>query len=281
MKNIENVVFDFGNVLCRYDPDYMISRFLSDPDDIAAVKKAMFGRDLWNPLDAGKISDGELKHVGCLSLPERLHAPACAAYDAWEQNMPDIPGMRELTVKVKETGKKLCLLSNISVGFAEKWQSIPKLYSLLSPFDGLVFSGPLGITKPSKEIFRYLLDRYGLDPEKTVFIDDAKKNIAGAESVGIRGILFEGDAEKVSRLLFDPEEETVIPGRYRHFKGNEYEAIGIGKHTETGEPLVFYRALYGEGGLWARPAAMWNDTVERGGVKYKRFTYLGDAEEKK
>lgn len=278
MKNIENVVFDFGNVLCRYDPDYMISRFLSDPDDIGAVKKAMFGRDLWNPLDAGKVTDEDVKRIGCQSLPERLHAPACAAYDAWERNMPDVPGMRELTAKVKASGKKLFLLSNISVGFSEKWQSIPRLLTLLSPFDGLVFSGPLGITKPSKEIFRYLLDRYGLDPEKTVFIDDAKKNIAGAESEGIRGILFDGNAERVDRLLFDPEAETVIKGKYRHFKGNEYEAIGLGRHTETGETLVFYRALYGEGGLWARPAAMWNDTVERDGKKYKRFAYLGDAE---
>lgn len=65
-------------------------------------------------------------------------------------------------------------------------------------------------------------------------------------------------------------------GKYRHFKGNEYEVIGIARHSESMEEMVVYRALYGEGGLWVRPAAMWNETVERDGVKYKRFTHIGD-----
>ena len=66
--------------------------------------------------------------------------------------------------------------------------------------------------------------------------------------------------------------QEIKPGRYRHFKGNEYEVIGVGKHSETLEEYVIYRALYGEGGLWVRPAAMWNETVERDGKVYKRFT---------
>lgn len=72
------------------------------------------------------------------------------------------------------------------------------------------------------------------------------------------------------------EQESIRPGRYRHFKGNEYEVIGVGKHSETLEEYVIYRALYGEGGLWVRPAAMWNETVERDGKTYKRFTYIGE-----
>ena len=59
--------------------------------------------------------------------------------------------------------------------------------------------------------------------------------------------------------------QTIQPGRYRHFKGNAYEVIGIARHSETEEPMVVYRALYGEGGLWVRPADMWNETVERDG----------------
>ena len=64
----------------------------------------------------------------------------------------------------------------------------------------------------------------------------------------------------------------IKPGRYRHFKGNEYEVIGVAKHSETMEELVVYRALYGEHGLWVRPAAMWNETVERDGQTFRRFT---------
>ena len=70
----------------------------------------------------------------------------------------------------------------------------------------------------------------------------------------------------------------IKPGKYRHFKGNEYEVIGTAKHSETMEELVVYRALYGEFGLWVRPASMWEETVERDGKTYQRFTYIGDEE---
>ena len=65
-------------------------------------------------------------------------------------------------------------------------------------------------------------------------------------------------------------------GKYRHFKGMEYEVIGIAKHSETLEDMVVYRALYGEGGLWVRPAAMWQESVTRDGKTQPRFTYIGD-----
>ena len=63
-------------------------------------------------------------------------------------------------------------------------------------------------------------------------------------------------------------------GRYRHFKGGEYEVIGLAKHSETLEEMVVYRALYGDNGLWMRPARMWNERVERDGKTYLRFTYI-------
>jgi hypothetical protein len=70
--------------------------------------------------------------------------------------------------------------------------------------------------------------------------------------------------------------DTVRTGRWRHFKGNEYRVIGTALHSETMEPMVVYQALYGEGGLWVRPAAMWNETVERDGQRIPRFTFIGE-----
>lgn len=69
--------------------------------------------------------------------------------------------------------------------------------------------------------------------------------------------------------------EEIKIGRYRHFKGNEYEVIGTAKHSETLEEYVVYKALYDEGGLWVRPASMWNETVERDGKTFKRFEFIG------
>ncbi|MCI6937674.1 MAG: DUF1653 domain-containing protein [Clostridiales bacterium] len=67
----------------------------------------------------------------------------------------------------------------------------------------------------------------------------------------------------------------IKPGKYRHFKGNYYEVIGIAHHTETMEEMVVYRALYGEHGLWVRPAVMWTETVDRDGYHGPRFQYIG------
>ena len=69
--------------------------------------------------------------------------------------------------------------------------------------------------------------------------------------------------------------ETIKLGKYRHFKGNEYEVVGIASHSETLAPMVVYRALYGEGGRWVRPASMWNELVTRDGKTFPRFTYIG------
>ena len=69
--------------------------------------------------------------------------------------------------------------------------------------------------------------------------------------------------------------ESIKPGRYRHFKGKEYEVLGVARHSETEEELVVYRALYGDFGLWVRPVSMWNETVERDGKMFRRFTYIG------
>ena len=68
----------------------------------------------------------------------------------------------------------------------------------------------------------------------------------------------------------------IRPGRWRHFKGGEYEVICVARHSETEEEMVVYRALYGEHGLWVRPAAMWNEIVEKENYTGPRFQYIGE-----
>jgi hypothetical protein len=69
----------------------------------------------------------------------------------------------------------------------------------------------------------------------------------------------------------------VKPGRYRHYKGQEYEVIGCARHSETEEELVVYRALYGDRGLWVRPVAMFVEQVQLDGMSVPRFSFLQEA----
>jgi hypothetical protein len=74
-------------------------------------------------------------------------------------------------------------------------------------------------------------------------------------------------------------EREVKPGKWRHFKGGEYEVLGVARHSETGEELVVYKALYetefGKESLWVRPKKMFLETIERDGKKMKRFEFVG------
>ena len=70
----------------------------------------------------------------------------------------------------------------------------------------------------------------------------------------------------------------IRPGRYRHYKGNEYEVLFVATHSETLEDMVVYRAEYGDHRVWVRPASMWNETVEKDGQTVSRFTYIGSED---
>ena len=73
-------------------------------------------------------------------------------------------------------------------------------------------------------------------------------------------------------------EPPVRPGRYRHYKGNEYLVLGVARHSETGEELVVYRQDYGDKGLWVRPRGMFEETVIIEGCDVRRFEYVGPVE---
>ena len=79
-------------------------------------------------------------------------------------------------------------------------------------------------------------------------------------------------------MTYEEAVEAIAPGLYRHFKGNYYRVLSIARHSETTEPMVVYQALYGNSGIWVRPADMWNETVERDGKEFRRFQPLSRAE---
>lgn len=194
---LKNFIFDFGEVLVKFDTKYMTEQFIENPDDVKLVEEVVFDRLYWDKLDEGRITDEEVKAGIRSRLPKNLSDNACLVYDNWYKNVPFIDGMREILKEIKQSGGRLYLLSNISVGFAENYSDVSEIKEVLDMFDGLVFSGELGITKPGKEIFNYVLEKYNLKAEESVFIDDRKVNVEGAQRVGINTFLFEGCVDKL------------------------------------------------------------------------------------
>lgn len=198
---INNYIFDFGNVLSEFYPDKLTAPFVEDKESAGIISSVVFDRIYWDKLDAGTITDDEVKADIVKRLPKNLGSIACKVYDNWINTMTPVPGMYELICDIKKNGKKLYLISNISVGFANGYCKVKWIKELLDLFDGLVLSGTIGMTKPNKEIFEYLLVKYNLKAEECLFIDDSEKNVKCAETVGISAYLFDGEAEKLRKFI--------------------------------------------------------------------------------
>lgn len=196
--SIKNVVFDFGQVLVYFQPSYMVGAYVSDAEDKALLEEVVFDRLYWDRLDAGTISDEEVVSAFKTRLPERLWDVSEKIYYNWIYNIPEIEGMSELIDRIKNRyNVKVYLLSNISNYFASHSEEIP----ILKKLDGCVFSAPIGIVKPNREIFEHLCKAYKLSPEETLFIDDRLDNIEGALRCGLKGYIFDGDVNRLKDYL--------------------------------------------------------------------------------
>ena len=196
-----NYIFDFGNVLCVFDPVLFTRACVRDEAQVQQIYPVVFDRKYWNALDAGTIDHAGIKEAIRPRLPEGLYGSACQVLDKLVENLPPFPGMAQLVADLTATGGKLYLLSNISVEFTRDYQQVSWIRELFSLFDGLVFSGPLRLVKPDSAIFTYILDQFSLKPEESIFIDDNADNIATAAGMGIHTYRFDGDADALRRFL--------------------------------------------------------------------------------
>ncbi len=192
----KNVVFDFGQVMVRFDPRYMTEQYVSG-DDVQLVADVVFDRLYWDKLDSGDISDEDVVAACRKRLPNRLWDAVDSVYYNWIYHLPAIDGMIDVVRDLKTKGARVFLLSNISEYFAAHADEVP----VLSEFEGCVFSAVVGHVKPHRDIFEYVCDKYAVSPAETVFVDDNAANIAGAENYGISGYLFDGSAEKLREFL--------------------------------------------------------------------------------
>lgn len=178
------VVFDLGNVLIPWDPRRLYRSLL--PDE-AAVERflAEICTPAWNhALDAG----GDFRAaVEALAVRHPAHRALVLAYDErWEEMLGDpIAPNLALLDGLAAAGVPLYALTNWS---REKFAVARRRFGFLSRFRAIVVSGEEGMTKPDPAIFRLLLDRHGLEPGRTVFIDDSEPNVRTAAALGFRAV---------------------------------------------------------------------------------------------
>ena len=198
---IKNVIFDCGQVLIRYNETEIAANYVDTPEEAEFLGRIAMARKYWNRFDEGTLTEADYLEQVKTELPEHLHKAVEKLVWGWIKACPMIDGMEDIVRDVKKSGKKLYLLSN----FNPRLRTEP--YPILSEFDALVISGEINKVKPDRAIYEYLLATYALNPEECIFIDDNSANIAMAESLGITGYLFDGDAAKLRAYL---EKEQII-----------------------------------------------------------------------
>jgi 2-haloacid dehalogenase len=188
---LKAVVFDLGGVLIDWDPRYLFRKLLADE---AAVEE--FLATVCTPEWNAELDRGRPFAEGVAELVERHpeHAAAIAAYhERWPEMLAgEVPGTVEVLADLRAAGVPLYALTNWS---AETFAITRGRFEFLTWFDGLLVSGEEGMTKPDPAIFRLLLDRFGLDPGATVFVDDSEANVAAARELGFDAVRFTGPGQ--------------------------------------------------------------------------------------
>lgn len=181
---IKNIIFDFGGVLLDWNPHYLFDEYFGDREKAQWFIDNVCTPEWNSSLDAGKPFAEGVKELAAMH-PEwekeiRLY------HTEWLKMIGGpIDGMYEIVKELADKGYHIYGLTNWS---AETFALVRNTYPVFSIMEGIVVSGEEKVIKPSPEIYRILLTRYGLTPEECIFIDDNANNVKAAEAVGINGI---------------------------------------------------------------------------------------------
>ena len=196
MTQIKNIVFDFGGVLVDWNPRYLYDKYFGDEqqsqwflDNICLYS--------WNlQMDGGKpFAEG----VAELQAEHPEWAEAIGIYHTrWVEMMGgEVDGTADVLRRLKAKGYGIYGLTNWS---AETFPMIRDTYPVFGEFDGIVVSGEEHLLKPNAAIYHCLLERYNLQPEESIFIDDNADNVAAAKAVGMESVRFADAATLVQQL---------------------------------------------------------------------------------
>lgn len=195
---IKNIIFDMGQVLIKFDPEYFIKRIgLTNEDDIKIIMKEVYKSLEWSMMDRGSLNEEQACERMIKRVPEHLKSYVPKLTSEWNRPIIPIDGAKDAIKELKNNGYNIYLLSNASLNHSNFWNKVPGS----EYFDGIVVSSYIHLVKPQQEIFKYILDKFKLKAEECVFIDDSSLNVEGAVYAGMNGIVFHGDYKEVREKL--------------------------------------------------------------------------------
>lgn len=193
---IKNVIFDVGGVLLEWSPDKILADFYADAHLCAAMKQALFVHEDWRSHNRGEMGEPELLER-VAARAQRPPAELSALMDGMRESLAAKPATIDLLRSLRRREIPLYCLSDMPIAV---YAYLRKRYDFWDAFRGIVISGEVRLMKPEPEVFKYLLARYQLRAEQSVFIDDLARNAEGARAAGLRAIQFQ-DAGQCEREL--------------------------------------------------------------------------------
>ncbi|MBQ6265231.1 MAG: HAD family phosphatase [Clostridia bacterium] len=178
---IKNVIFDLGGVLVELNPEKVIRSLFSEENSDYILHNIFFSKE-WREVDRGTITPEAAfkKHID--RLETETFSKVLGIIENWNEYMPPFDDMYELIVRIKASGKKIYLLSNVPPYIHKMTGTLPALRL----FDGFVASCDIKLLKPEKEIYEHLLTKFNLKADECFFIDDTRENVEAARRLGIR-----------------------------------------------------------------------------------------------
>lgn len=193
---MKNVIFDFGNVLVQWHPEKVYAEHFGDEARAWWFLRHVCDAAWRNRIDAGESTAACIEE---LKAKQPEYAEAIELYRSrWREMLTDeVPGMREVINDLRNRGHEIYGLTNWSM---ETFPAARERFGILQMIDRYVVSGAEGLVKPDARLFRVLLDRYHLQAEECVFVDDNPDNVAAANALGMKGIVFAG-ADSLRKYL--------------------------------------------------------------------------------
>ena len=195
MISYKNILFDMGNVLVTYNPEWVIRHYTEDEALIREVKNIVFHSQEWLLLDAGLIEEEKAERNWMERLSsDKAREIAHLSFQNWHlYNMKVIPGTAEMIRALKENGKEIYLLSNASMRLLSIYKEV---IPAVECFSGIFYSAAHKCVKPQDIIYERFLKEYSLNPSDCFFIDDLEENISAAKAVGISGAVMKSRTAK-------------------------------------------------------------------------------------